>query len=1505
MFIQKKYAAIAVKHTDANRKNQGVEFDEALLENYRAMLKEKVNSRNIEEGRELEYDDWVEVYNSIVNIMNSSVELVRGKDEAYKSNVKAYEYVFSALNYLLAITESELGSPEIPVNEFRFNYGTWLSTIIYNKPMAEISEEEVYNSQRRMNADLLQSEKIQPLLEGLNDENNISRNVGELYAEYRALVKRQANHGFIWRLFHMSENAARTELIKELEEVLKNHIPDLNLNSETKVLPTTIGKSAEKVFAVHRFNNSTALYDQNLSDVFGYEENGLDPDPTENDQIESEQIESDQSQNEQSQNEQENIISQPSELEIIVDEDEKVDEIDESVSNEENQNVIGEDNNEEVHEKVNEEVNEEKVNEEEIEEQKNEPVEEKREVPQSADVTAQQMLNAINNDDFKAELAKSIWDAIKTKVDGSVKKEAVMGEIVNKMLISAANVNEIYDDVKSVDTNVENLNETIQDSVRSVFSDAFNSLDSCNMEITDQVISAQKVSDIVLKKATVVGFNGDEYSAYAKNYAISDEFTVPDLLSISGRGLTQNSINAVVSNARRELNVKVKAAPEPTVIENPVIVAPEPVVVQNPANNAFEDINAEYKVDEEAQRKAEEEAKRKAEEEEAQRKSEEEAKRKAEEEEAQRKSEEEAKRKAEEEEAQRKSEEEAKKKAEEEEAQRKSEEEAKKKAEADPAAEEARRLNVQKAVEKAIEEDKTPDMNSRLRDWCQAAINDNTLTEDVNIQLSAVTGKTDNLNVSVARSRMLNKVSRIPETVMLRQFRMAYQTKTNMNSLQATIEMAKSVFSEAFKHTDNCDYSLVERVYVAQEMTDVLMKNYSPAAFVPKVFDIATDYYLIPRAKTLATEVQKHRSDFSSKHREKIKDYGLREKGGNGKLDAYRERREQRNRDLKEYLEENRKRGANVSDADYVEDYTVRAYTAQYLNDSGDNDKIKASKEKAKAILAKIGVPDTTQAVDKFFDGIMYDMQRVYDNAAHFADHDGTFGDMMTYVSREVFHLAYSYTKVYQSDGARHLAITQQLTDVILEDYSPAKYNDAHKVNYTKNFVIGDANNLKYVLDKNGIKLSDEQINKLLDNVAYANEHLEEVPGKDQVDIIAEQMELDRQKQLEEEKAREEQEILEEQKRAEERQRKLEEQIRLQEEQEQREKEKLEEQKRIEEEKRKLEEQKALEKQKQLEEKKKLEEKYEHKVVEKYEHRVKRIDLYDKDSNNLFYGNVTKSLADLFRSKCKLNSADPELTAYVKSQIGEILLNSGVEKSKIQKTIDNVFGDSLYHRKDGMIAVYESLRKEMRDDTYTPHSFMRAIIKQSVKAIHSATDGCFSSIEEGVVANQKILDVILKNYSPAAFVVNDLSKYTDNYLFKAEGIDLLNDVYDRNYTKSGFKNREDFLKRVDDAYKKANKIDVGKEPAVKDNKKPAPVKEQISVDLTQNSAPKVDVPKTDAPKTDAPKTEAPKTEASKAQVNDPAKERLVLNELSESVGGTEVSARVDVHNAPVTSKSKE
>ena len=124
------------------------------------------------------------------------------------------------------------------------------------------------------------------------------------------------------------------------------------------------------------------------------------------------------------------------------------------------------------------------------------------------------------------------------------------------MLEVAKSFNEIYDEVKDINEGVESINSAVHDFALSIFSDAFNSLESCNMEITDQVVSAQQVSDIILKKATVVGFNGAEYSMFAQNYAIANGIYVSEILEFSDKNISEDSINAVISNAKRELNVK-------------------------------------------------------------------------------------------------------------------------------------------------------------------------------------------------------------------------------------------------------------------------------------------------------------------------------------------------------------------------------------------------------------------------------------------------------------------------------------------------------------------------------------------------------------------------------------------------------------------------------------------------------------------------------------------------------------------------------------------------------------------------------------------------------------------------------------------------------------------------------------------------------------------------------------------------------------------------------------
>jgi hypothetical protein len=206
----------------------------------------------------------------------------------------------------------------------------------------------------------------------------------------------------------------------------------------------------------------------------------------------------------------------------------------------------------------------------------------------------------LDNYAFKNELEDEMWNVIKERTDYSVNRRSVINGIVNTIFNAASYFNEQYDAIKEVDENPVGLNEFIHDSVQEIFYDAFNSLNGCRMSATDQVIVAQKLTDIILNKATVVGFNGEEYSKFANNYAISDEFIVPDFLKKEYIGLNSYAIDAVVEKARKELGVNPVAAPQNAVVENAV---EEPIVEINKEPDSEE---ASLKAEEEEAKKAKE-----------------------------------------------------------------------------------------------------------------------------------------------------------------------------------------------------------------------------------------------------------------------------------------------------------------------------------------------------------------------------------------------------------------------------------------------------------------------------------------------------------------------------------------------------------------------------------------------------------------------------------------------------------------------------------------------------------------------------------------------------------------------------------------------------------------------------------------------------------------------------------------------------------------------------------
>jgi hypothetical protein len=274
---------------------------------------------------------------------------------------------------------------------------------------------------------------------------------------------------------------------------------------------------------------------------------------------------------------------------------------------------------------------------------------------------------------------------------------------------------------------------------------------------------------------------------------------------------------------------------------------------------------------------------------------------------------------------------------------------------------------------------------------------------------------------------------------------------------------------------------------------------------------------------------------------------------------------------------------------------------------------------------------------------------------------------------------------------------------------------------------------------------------------------------------------------------------------------------------------------------------------------------------------------------------ATDANFNVFMEECKKSIADPNLTEYVKWQVDQILADSGVEDLKIQSTVDNIFNKLT--GENGMLAFYDksgalSVRKDKQEVYF--HDMMKNIILPSANLLFDATKEIYSNREVETAVNQKILDVFLKNYSPVPFSKAKVEHYADGFLL-AQG-NVFAQYYLKNINRIAKPEEvNDFLNKVKVVSAELNKKAPANEPAIKDDKKPAPEKEQISVDLSKADAPKVDEPKVDEPKVEAPKVEA----------NESAKERIAVNEALDNVGSAKVSNKVEEINAPVSSKSKE
>ena len=123
------------------------------------------------------------------------------------------------------------------------------------------------------------------------------------------------------------------------------------------------------------------------------------------------------------------------------------------------------------------------------------------------------------------------------------------------------------------------------------------------------------------------------------------------------------------------------------------------------------------------------------------------------------------------------------------------------------------------------------DLNNNLKDQCEARARETGLSAEVKKQLDEIINATGSKESGIKKA--INQVNKIPSEMI----DILELADVNMRSAEGMEYMTAAVFKEAFSRLATCNYQLSNRLVMAQKITDVMMKNYSPIAFLPNEFD--------------------------------------------------------------------------------------------------------------------------------------------------------------------------------------------------------------------------------------------------------------------------------------------------------------------------------------------------------------------------------------------------------------------------------------------------------------------------------------------------------------------------------------------------------------------------------------------------------------------------------------------------------------------------------------------
>ena len=272
MRIKTEYLGVALQTMESKRKELSVEFNQERLEAFKKELAAMVKREHYEDGVYIRETDMNKIKESWQNLMNDAGQNFIDNSVAALEKRSVAEYMTVAARYLLALTFHDLKNlaginENLPlemaqkvardVEDKRLNYG--------------LSTDDTFDRQRGKNADQLGSE-LDKLIVRVDTNQGTSEDLGQLYAEWQALSRRQAAHGFFWRLFHKQENIDRNELLGKMYDAMRGMNAGEDIVEDST--PEKIAKNHAKAKTCNAIRMNNLDMHGKTAKVFGYE--GLD-----------------------------------------------------------------------------------------------------------------------------------------------------------------------------------------------------------------------------------------------------------------------------------------------------------------------------------------------------------------------------------------------------------------------------------------------------------------------------------------------------------------------------------------------------------------------------------------------------------------------------------------------------------------------------------------------------------------------------------------------------------------------------------------------------------------------------------------------------------------------------------------------------------------------------------------------------------------------------------------------------------------------------------------------------------------------------------------------------------------------------------------------------------------------------------------------------------------------------------------------------------------------------